>query len=50
MVWKKLENVIDELIEIQKIFEGKRIVIEFVDNSFEDPYPDSKERIEQFVT
>lgn len=50
-VWRgrKLESVIEELIEIQKAFEGKRIVIEFVDNSFEDPYPDSKERIEQFL-
>ena len=46
---RKLENVIDELIEIQNTFEGKRIVIEFVDNSFEDPYPESKERIEQFL-
>lgn len=50
-VWRgrKLESVIGELIETQKTFEGKRIVVEFVDNSFEDPYPDSKERIEQFL-
>lgn len=46
---RSLEDIINELDEMQQEFIGKRLVIEFVDNSFEDPYPIEKKRIYEFM-
>ncbi|BCJ94853.1 hypothetical protein acsn021_24220 [Anaerocolumna cellulosilytica] len=39
------KNILEELIKLQQSFPDKRVVVEFVDSSFEDPDPRGKKRI-----
>lgn len=51
IIWRErnLKDVIRELEVTQNEFFEKRLVVEFVDNSFEDPDPVNKERIHDFL-
>jgi len=50
-VWigRTMKNVIEEIKYVQNEFKGKRLVIEFLDASFEDPDKKEKKRIIEFL-
>jgi radical SAM superfamily enzyme YgiQ (UPF0313 family) len=43
------QSIVQEILSLKREFPGKRLIIDFVDSSFEDPDPKGKSRIVEFL-